>query len=398
MASRAARAPDPPARGDRLLGDRAPPRALRRPLHEHRGAGRGRGGQVALALVPAAGARGARADLRDRPRSHGRRSSRRSPTRRRRSRSRSTSRARCRPMTSSRPGSSPPSEAIKRFLDAGARQVPRGTRHVLVGAVRRVAADARSRARARVAPCSARRSVAAPRSATRSPARSSCCSRSRRPTATARRRPRPAGSAAGRSRRAALGDPAALRRRADARHARSARRRGAREVVRDPGLHDRARHARRHAQLRRLLAPGAARPRDPAADRRTRPAASSSRPRPRRASTRSTRISPRGSAKKDEWRELSFALVGARGRVRCSLPARSRCCGSSGSREGRGAHRSRGARPRRDRLRRQLGEVRDGRRDRRATTAPAGASRDAPRGGAEHRGCRRARAAAASST
>ena len=76
----------------------------------------------------------------------------------------------------------------------------------------------------------------------------------------------------------------------------AARGRSAREVVRHPRLHGRARHAERHAQPRRVRTAGAAGPGDAAPDRARRPAASSSRPRARHGSTRSTRISPRGSA------------------------------------------------------------------------------------------------------
>ena len=110
-------------------------------------------------------------------------------------------------------------EAVRRFLD----ELPDKYRVGLVTfssrAVRRGAADARPRARPRRAATSARRSAGEPRSATRWPARSSSSSPSR-PTATARlvrRAPAPpAGSGP-----AAVGDPAPLGRRADARHARS---------------------------------------------------------------------------------------------------------------------------------------------------------------------------------
>ena len=66
LAAGAARAPDRAARGARLPGARAAARPLRGPLHEHRGARRGRGRRAALAALRPAGARGVRADLRPR--------------------------------------------------------------------------------------------------------------------------------------------------------------------------------------------------------------------------------------------------------------------------------------------------------------------------------------------
>ena len=68
------------------------------------------------------------------------------------------------------------------------------------------------------------------------------------PPAPARRAP------AGDPRQAAVGDPPALGRRADARDAAAAAGRGAGEVVRDPRLHGRARHAERDAQPWRVRA------------------------------------------------------------------------------------------------------------------------------------------------
>ena len=94
---------------------------------------------------------------------------------------------------------------------------------------------------------------------------------------------------------AALGDPAALGRRADARRAGSAAGRCACEVVRNPGLHRRSGHARGRAESRRVLPARAARPRRHCGRSPRRPAASSSPRRARPASTRSTRISPPGS-------------------------------------------------------------------------------------------------------
>ena len=134
----------------RLPRDRAAARALRDPLHEHRGAGRGRPWPAAaLALGPAAAARAARADVRARGARPARGARCRSRASRPRSRSRSTSRARCRPTTSSRRGSAP----RRRRSAASSTGLPDkyrvGSRHVLVRAVRRGAADARPQARAR---------------------------------------------------------------------------------------------------------------------------------------------------------------------------------------------------------------------------------------------------------
>ena len=144
-------------------------------------------------------------------------------------------------------------EAVRRFLDRAARQVPRRPRHLLVRAVRRRAADARPQARARGP--AARRHELRPGH------------RDRRRAGPLGRDPRARdGRGRGRSRRrhgaapaagpgpAAVGDPAALGRRADARRAGSAAGCCAREVVRHPGLHRRARHAGRRAQPRRVLA------------------------------------------------------------------------------------------------------------------------------------------------
>ena len=85
----------------------------------------------------------------------------------------------------------------------------------------------------------------------------------------------------------------------------------------------------------------------------------------------------------NEWRELSYALVGRRRRCWRWPPARSRCCGTSGCREGLRADCGRGARPRRRRLRRAVVEDASRRRDRDADDdrgcAPA-STRRAPRG------------------
>ena len=200
LAARAARAPARAARGARLPRARAPARALCDPLHEHRGAGLGRGAASRRwrALVPPA-ARAARADLRDSPRSRGPRCRSPSPASRRRSRSPSTCRARCRPTTSSRRGSAPRRRRSGASSTAVPEQVPRRPRDVLVRAVRRGAADARPQARAAGRSRTARRSARARRSATRSRARSSC-SQPGRPTTGA---PPPAGG----RRRRRRGDP-----------------------------------------------------------------------------------------------------------------------------------------------------------------------------------------------
>ena len=115
---------------------------------------------------------------------------------------------------------------------------------------------------------------------------------------------------------AALGDPAALGRRPDARHAGSARRCGTREVVRHPRLHGRARHAGRRAQPRRVLAARAARSRDVAADRAGDRRRVLRDPAQRRASTPSTRTSPRGSGSNEGVARAELRAGRARRAVR----------------------------------------------------------------------------------
>ena len=295
MAVCAARTAARAARAARLSGDRATPGALRDPLHEHRGAGRRRRGRrrAALALPASTGACAARVDVRP-----GRaRATRAADVRRQRGsldradrrrvgldvgRRRQADAAGC------RSGGSP---ALSRD---SAGEVPRGARHVLVRAVRGSAADARPRPRPRGA--AARRDELRPGH------------RDRRCTGPLGRAP-PARGGRGRAGHAggsaqsaagpgppAVGHPDALGRRPDTRHARPAGGRCAREVLRHPRLHGRAGHAGRRAQPRRVLAARAARSRRRCGRSRRRRAASSSRPTARRASTRSTRISPPGSA------------------------------------------------------------------------------------------------------
>ena len=188
-------------------------------------------------------------------------------------------------------------EAIRRFLDQAARQVPRRPRHVLVRAVRRLAAHARPRARARGAPVRHRRSAGAPRSATRSRARSSCSSPSA-PTATAparpRRRRRPPASRTRRCRRSCC-SPTAPRRAARSQPLEGAERA---QVVRHPGLHGRARHPeRRHRPTAASSRPVPPDPDHAAADRAGDGRRVLRDRRTRRASTPSTRTSPPGSAR-----------------------------------------------------------------------------------------------------
>ena len=239
----------------------------------------------------------------------------------------STSRARCRrrrqaDATRRRAGGGP---ALPRPAPG---QVPRRPRHLLVRAVRRLAAHARPRARARGARSTGRRSAGAPRSATRWRARSSCSSPSAiddgdgRPSA-APPPPAPQSPRRGRSRRSCC-SPTAPRR--AARCSRSRARQRAKSygipvytvALGTPNGVD---------QPRRVLAARAARSRHAAADR----------PAHRR---RVLRDSERGHlnavyedlasrlGQKKEWRELSFALAGPGRAVR---PRRGRALAAVGS-------------------------------------------------------------------
>ena len=317
LATRAARAADRAARGARVLsGDRAPARPLRGPLHEHRGARRRRGAAsrrwraLLSAVLAAAGA-----DVRGRRARPPRGAARRSPTSRRRSPWSSTCRARCRPRTSSRRASSPP----RRRSGASSIECPRKYRVGLVTfSSEPFVASPLTHDREivlAVAPVRRRRSAAGRRSAMRSRARSSCSSR-RRIATTATAPPSTPAAAAGAAapearREPPLGDPDALGRRPDARHAGAARGRRARQVVRHPGLHGRARHARTAT----LNLGGFSRPvpPDPATLRQIAQAtggeffATAERGAPQRR-LRGSRLPARASTK--EWRELSFALLG----------------------------------------------------------------------------------------